>query len=423
MAVSMERGESSNGPYMRRTAAAVAAMAQKRAARQVARSAVVKHMQATGPATVLAIGTATPPTAFEQATYPDFYFRITNCEDKTALKSKFRRMCERSGINQRYFFLTEKVLKANPAIGTYMDGSLDERQDIAIREVPRLAEHAAIKALKDWGQPRSQITHLVFATTSGINMPGADVTLMRMLGLRPMVNRVMLYQQGSLGGATALRVAKNLAENNKGARVLTVVSEITCSTFRAPDEEHMDNLVGAAIYSDGASALIIGSDPIPQVEQPLFEIRWSGQTVLPESDGAIEGRLTQAGLIYHLMRDVPGLVSRNALTILSEAIEMADFPEWNDLFWCVHPGGKALLDEVERTLHLNPRKLEATREVLRDYGNMSGASVLFILDRLRKRSFDMEEETTGEGCEWGLVFGIGPGLTVEVALLKSCRTS
>jgi chalcone synthase len=77
----------------------------------------------------------------------------------------------------------------------------------------------------------------------------------------------MLYQQGCFGGETILRVTKDLAENNKGARVLTVVSELTCVTFRAPSEEHLDNLVGSAIFGDGASVLIIGSDPTP-VEQP-----------------------------------------------------------------------------------------------------------------------------------------------------------
>ncbi|KAL2644057.1 hypothetical protein R1flu_011644 [Riccia fluitans] len=375
-----------------------------------------------GYSTVLAIGTAHPQTAFEQASYPDFYFDVTGCSDNAALKSRFRRICERSGINTRYFHMTQKVLEANPSICSYMDDSLDARQDIAIKEVPKLAEKAAIKALQEWGQSRSSITHVVFATTSGINMPGADLALSRMLGLRPTVNRVMLYQQGSLGGSTAMRVAKDLAENNKGARVLTVVSEITCFTFRAPNEEHIDNLIGASICSDGASALIIGSDPKPGLETPLYEIHWCGQTILPESDGAIEARLSQAGLIYHLMKDVPRLMSRNSQTILSEALEVADFPEWNDIFWCVHPGGKAVLDEIERTLHLHPDKLEATREVLRDNGCMAGASVLFILEQLRKRSVELEHPTTGEGCEWGLVMGIGPGLTVEVTVLRSCPT-
>ncbi|KAL3696998.1 hypothetical protein R1sor_011074 [Riccia sorocarpa] len=381
--------------------------------------AAYKHERASGPATVLAIGKAVPPTAFPQSEYADFFFKVTDTNHKTGLKSKFARICANSGINQRYFHCTEEILKENPAMCTYKEPSLDVRQNIAIREVPRLAEKAAVKALAEWGQPRSLITHVVFATTSGVNMPGADLTLTRMLGLNPSVNRTMLYQQGCFGGATVLRVAKDLAENNKGARVLTVVSELTCVTFRAPNEEHLDNLVGSAIFGDGAAVLIIGSDPVPEVETPQFEIHWSGETILPESDGAIEGRLTEAGLIFHLLKDVPGLISRNTLPIFNKAVEIAGSPSWNDIFWCVHPGGRAILDEVERTLGLKPEKMTATRKVLFDYGNMSGASVLFVLDEMRKRSAEANATTTGEGCEWGLVVGFGPGLTVEVSVLKA----
>ncbi|CAM6099909.1 unnamed protein product [Calypogeia fissa] len=378
-----------------------------------------KHKRAEGPATVLAIGKAVPPTAYPQSEYADFYFNVTNCNDKTLLKSKFARICKNSGINKRYFHCTEEVLKANPALCTYRDASLDIRQDIAIKEVPRLAARAAEEALKEWGQPREQITHVVFATTTGVNMPGADLTLTRLLGLNPSVKRTMLYQQGCFGGATVMRVAKDLAENNKGARVLTVVSELTCVTFRAPSEEHLDNLVGSAIFGDGSSVLIIGSDP-EEVERPLYEIHWSGETVLPESDGAIEGRLTQAGLIFHLLKDVPGIISRNTLPIFNAAqSQMEGNPGWNDIFWCVHPGGRAILDEMEKALSLKPEKLKATRDVLYDYGNMSGASVLFVLDQMRNLSEEKNCTTTGEGAEWGIVVAFGPGLTVEVSVLKA----
>ncbi|KAL2642625.1 hypothetical protein R1flu_010212 [Riccia fluitans] len=339
-------------------------------------AAVHRHQRSIGPATVLAIGKATPPTAYPQSEYADFFFDITNSNDKTALKSKFARICKNSGINTRYFHCTEEILRANPSMCTFKDASLNVRQDIAIREVPRLAEKAAVKAIEEWGHPRSHITHMVFATTSGVNMPGADLTLTRLLGLNPNVKRTMLYQQGCFGGATVLRVAKDLAENNRGARVLAVVSELTCVTFRAPHEEHVDNLVGSAIFGDGAAAVIMGSDPVPDVEKPQFEIHWSGETVLPESDGAIEGRLTEAGLIFHLLKDVPGLISRNTLPIFNKALEVAGSPSWNDVFWCVHPGGRAILDEVEKTLNLRPEKMGATREVLRDYGNMRSAWVM-----------------------------------------------
>lgn len=113
-----------------------------------------------------------------------------------------------------------------------MEPSLDVRQDMAVVEVPKLAAEAATKALKEWGQPKSLITHVVFATTSGVNMPGYDLAVAKLLGLRPSVKRVMLFQQGCYAGATVTRIAKDLAENNAGARVLVACSEITAVTFR-----------------------------------------------------------------------------------------------------------------------------------------------------------------------------------------------
>ncbi|KAK4482078.1 hypothetical protein RD792_011570 [Penstemon davidsonii] len=175
-----------------------------------------------GPATVLAIGTATPTNCVDQSTYPDYYFRITNSEHMTELKLKFQRMCEKSMIKKRYMHLTEEILKENPNMCEYMAPSLDARQDIVVVEVPKLGKEAAQKAINEWGQPKSKITHLIFCTTSGVDMPGADYQLTKLLGLHPSVKRFMMYQQGCYGGGTVLRMAKDLAENNVGARVLVV---------------------------------------------------------------------------------------------------------------------------------------------------------------------------------------------------------
>ncbi|XLR18732.1 hypothetical protein HN51_065411 [Arachis hypogaea] len=150
--------------------------------------------------------------------------------------------------------------------------SLDAREDMMIREVPRFGKEAATKAIKEWGQPMSKITHLIFCTTSGVALPGVDYELIVLLGLDPSVKRYMMYHQGCFAGGTVLRLAKDLAENNKDARVLIVCSENTAVTFRGPSERDMDSFVGQALFADGAAAIIIGSDPIPEVENPIFEI-------------------------------------------------------------------------------------------------------------------------------------------------------
>ncbi|KAI5081060.1 hypothetical protein GOP47_0004243 [Adiantum capillus-veneris] len=384
-----------------------------------------KMERADGPATVLAIGTANPPNVFNQSEYPEFYFNITNSNHMTDLKEKFQRMCDKSGIKKRYMHLNEEILKANPNMCAYWEKSLDVRQDMVVVEVPKLGKEAATKAIKEWGQPKSKITHLIFCTTSGVDMPGADWALTKLLGLRPSVKRLMMYQQGCFAGGTVMRIAKDLAENNKGARVLVVCSELTAVTFRGPSETHLDSLVGQALFGDGASAIIVGSDPIPEVERPWFEVHYVGSNILPDSDGAIDGHLREVGLTFHLMKDVPGIISKNIGTVLKDSFEKVfgseegAAPSFNDVFWIAHPGGPAILDQVEQKLQLKPEKMAPSRQVLSDYGNMSSACVLFIMDHLRKKSVEQKLSTSGEGFEWGLLLGFGPGLTCETVVLRS----
>nr|Q9FSB7.1 RecName: Full=Chalcone synthase 3; AltName: Full=Naringenin-chalcone synthase 3 [Ruta graveolens]CAC14061.2 putative chalcone synthase [Ruta graveolens] len=378
-----------------------------------------KAQRADGPATVLAIGTATPANYVTQADYPDYYFRITKSEHMTDLKEKFKRMCDKSMIRKRYMHLTEEILKENPNMCAYMAPSLDARQDIVVVEVPKLGKEAAAKAIKEWGQPKSKITHLIFCTTSGVDMPGCDYQLTKLLGLRPSVKRFMMYQQGCFAGGTVLRLAKDLAENNRGARVLVVCSEITAVTFRGPVDTHLDSLVGQALFGDGAAAVIVGADPDESIERPLYQLVSAAQTILPDSDGAIDGHLREVGLTFHLLKDVPGLISKNIEKSLKEAFGPIGISDWNSIFWIAHPGGPAILDQVEEKLELKEEKLRATRHVLSEYGNMSSACVLFILDEMRKKCAEEGMATTGEGLEWGVLFGFGPGLTVETVVLRS----
>lgn len=322
-------------------------------------------------------------------------------------------------IKKRYMYLTEEFLKENPSMTAYMAPSLDLRQDIVVVEVPKLGKEAATKAIKEWGQSKSKITHLVFCTTSGVDMPGADFQLAKLLGLKPSVKRLMMYQQGCFAGGTVLRIAKDIAENNKGARVLVVCSEITAITFRGPTDTHLDSLVGQALFGDGATAVIVGADPDLAVEKPIFQVVSAAQTILPDSDGAIDGHLREVGLTFHLLKDVPGIISKNIEKSLVEAFSPIGISDWNSIFWIAHPGGPAILDQVEEKLGLKEEKLRSSRHVLSEYGNMSSACVLFILDEVRRKSKEEGKSTTGEGLDWGVLFGFGPGLTVETVVLHS----
>uniref|UniRef100_A0ACD6ALV6 Uncharacterized protein n=1 Tax=Avena sativa TaxID=4498 RepID=A0ACD6ALV6_AVESA len=322
-------------------------------------------------------------------------------------------------IRKRYMHLTEKMFQENPNICAFMAPSLNARQDILIAEIPKLGKAAAEKAIKEWGQPMSKITHLVFCTTSGVDMPGADYQLIKMLGLRSSVRQVMLYQQGCFASGTVLRVAKDLTENNRGARVLIVCSEITVVTFRGPSDQHLDSMVGQALFGDGAAAVVVGADPDIPKEKPLFQLVSASQTILPDTEGFIEGHLREVGLTFHLHRDVAKAISKNIENALDGAFAPMGIHDWNSIFWVVHPGGPVILDMVESKANLDKERMRATRHILSEYGNMSSACVLFVLDEMRKHSVENGDATTGEGMDWGVLFGFGPGLTVETVVLHS----
>lgn len=135
--------------------------------------------------------------------------------------------------------------------------------------------------------------------------------------------------------------------------------------------------------------------------------------------GTIGGRLREVGLTYHLLENVPELISKN---IETEAFEPLGISDWNSIFRIAHPGGRAMLDQVESKLSLKPEKLRASRHMLSECGNMPSACVLFILDEMRMKSGEEGLKTTGEGLEWGVLFGFGPGLTVEIVVLHSLCT-
>ncbi|WZZ16694.1 hypothetical protein YC2023_109783 [Brassica napus] len=169
--------------------------------------------------------------------------------------------------------------------------------DVVVTEVPKLGKEAGVKIIKEWGQPKSKIKQVVICTTSGVDMPGADHQLTKLLGLRPSVKRLMMYQQGCFAGGTVLRLAKDLAENNRGAR---------------------------ALFRDGAATLIVGSDADISAGTHLRDgvCRANhAQIILPDSDGAIDGHLSEVGLTFHLFKDVPGLISKNIEKSLDEAFK------------------------------------------------------------------------------------------------------
>ncbi|KAF3434019.1 hypothetical protein FNV43_RR25122 [Rhamnella rubrinervis] len=213
--------------------------------------------------------------------------------------------------------------------------------------------------------------------------------------LQPNVRRFILYNHGCYAGGSVLRLAKDLSENSAGARVLAVCAENMAICFSGPNENHVDMLVGQAIFGDGAAAVIVGADPKTNgdEERPLFEMVWSDQTLIPQSEGALCGCVGETGAVYTLSKDIPSLVGSNIEIGLKEALGPMGISDWNSLFCAIHPGGPAVLNQ--------------------------SPTVIFVLDELRKKSLAEVKATIGEGMDWGLLVGFEPGMKLETIVLKS----
>ncbi|XP_044481276.1 type III polyketide synthase A-like [Mangifera indica] len=377
-------------------------------------SAPGRRIPTPGKATVLAIGKAFPSQLVPQECLVEGYIRDTRCDD-VSIKEKLERLCKTTTVKTRYTVMSKEILDKYPELVTEGSPTISQRLDIANPAVVEMALEASLACIKEWGRPVEDITHIVYVSSSEIRLPGGDLYLASKLGLRSDVGRVMLYFLGCYGGVTGLRVAKDIVENNPGSRVLLTTSETTILGFRPPNKARPYDLVGAALFGDGAAAVIIGANPIMDIESPFMELNHAVQQFLPGTQNVINGRLSEEGINFKLGRDLPQKIEDNIEEFCKKLMGKADLKDFNDLFWAVHPGGPAILNRLESTLKLNNEKLECSRKALMDYGNVSSNTIFYVMDYIREELKLKHKQVE----EWGLGLAFGPGITFEGILLRS----
>ncbi|KAL1362302.1 hypothetical protein HN51_010568 [Arachis hypogaea] len=372
-----------------------------------------------GKATILALGKAFPHQLVMQEYLVDGYFRDTNC-DNLELKQKLSRLCKTTTVKTRYVVMSEEILKKYPELALEGLPTVKQRLEICNKAVTQMAIEASQVCIKNWGRSLSDITHLVYVSSSEARLPGGDLYLARGLGLSPATQRVLLYFVGCSGGVAGLRVAKDIAENNPGSRVLLATSETTIIGFKPPSADRPYDLVGVALFGDGAGAMIIGSDPIEGTEKPLFELNTAIQEFLPDTEKKIDGRLTEEGISFKLARELPQIIEDNVEDFCDKLMSVAGFQnkEYNKLFWAVHPGGPAILNRIEKRLDLLPEKLNASRKALMDYGNASSNTIVYVLEYMLEEAIKIRKDG-GDDPEWGMLLAFGPGITFEGILARN----
>ncbi len=338
------------------------------------------------------IATGNPP--FE--VHPHFEaFAISQIRDKR--RSVIERMMKRSGIERRYACLAPDP---DPGVSGYLDAerfyrsgdfpSTARRMALYDREATTLAAEVAGKLVT----PLDGVTHLIVTSCTGMAAPGVDLQLLPRLGLPLTTKRTLVGFMGCYAAINALRLADAIVRADDEARVLVISIEL-CS-LHLQETDDLEVVLSFMIFGDGCAAALVSAEPTG------FALDGFDTAVIPAAADLITWHVGERGFDMRLAGEVPSTLGDNLpgalATIVPGGAEAIDL-------WAVHPGGRSVLDAVERGLGLGEDALDASRTVLRDYGNMSSPSILFVLHEMMRRA-----PPTGDR---GLALAFGPGLTAE----------
>lgn len=352
---------------------------------------------------VNAIGTATPPHDVHTA-FRDY---IDQSLSKPREQALFRRMAARAGIDHRFSYF-EPVRRGGKVIGD-TDGfySLDGSPSTAerMRRFEASAPRLAMRALDDLGLEgeRERITHLVVASCTGFIAPGLDQLIVEAAGLDPGVERTVVGFMGCYAAVNALRLAHHFVRSEPRSRVLVVNLELCTLHFQRGDD--LQKALAMLLFGDGCSAALVTAE---ESGVALVDFRAAS---IADTAGAITWKIGDFGFDMHLSGEVPGRIAR-ALAAERKRNDDGGLlrgarPQDYDV-WAVHAGGRTILDAVETAFELAPPMLDWSRGVLRDFGNISSATLMFVLKRILGGA-----RPTGSQGGNGFAVAFGPGLAAE----------
>jgi predicted naringenin-chalcone synthase len=334
------------------------------------------------------IGTAVPPhdihaafVEFGRDTLADWHQRMV-----------FDRMARLADIEHRYAVIEPGPMPRHTvldAAGFYRRGAFPSTAARMALYEPHALDLAmqAVRTLEPDG-----ITHLVVASCTGFSAPGLDFQIMRAAGMPDSTQRTLIGFMGCFAAVNGLKLADQIVRADASSRVLVVNLELS-SLHLQEDFQNVPKMLSFLLFADGAAAALVTADPIG-IALGRFQA-----TVIPRSHDLITWHIGDQGFDMHLSGQVPGRIRR----WLPEHGPGLLAPE-HPALWAVHAGGRSILDAVQQGLHLGPDALRYSREILREYGNMSSATLMFVLNRLLG-----DADARGPG----MAMAFGPGLTVE----------
>ena len=359
------------------------------------------------------ISTGVPDTAYPQEVIGEAMLRQLDSESKGA--RLLRRIYRHSGIDKRHSVIKDYRHSEGDGLffdaddGRFLSPSTKERNDLYTREARKLFSVTARKVLEGCaGIDSRDITHVITVSCTGFFAPGPDYHIVKDLGLDASTQRFHIGFMGCYAAFPALKMASAFCVADPKAVVLIVCLEL-CTLHLEPSSE-IDDIIASSVFSDGAAGAIVSARS-PDSSAAALRIESLFSTIAPDSEGDMAWTIGDHGFDMVLSTYVPRILEANVESIVNSILNGSSLSFEAIDQWAIHPGGRAILDKVEQGLGLNKDALGASRRVLRNYGNMSSATILFVLEEIL-----ISEKMLSGDTMYAMAFG--PGLTIESALLK-----
>ena len=346
------------------------------------------------------IGTAVPPHDVHQ----HFIAYALSRFSSEGPRRVFRRLVEKSQIEHRYSHLKPQTDGTDlDCSGFYRPGQFPDT-GVRMRFFEKHAPELAAAALDDAGfvDVKDEITHLIVVSCTGFYAPGLDLEIVTRFRLRADVERTFVGFMGCYAALNALTLARHIVRSDPRAKVAVVSVELC--TLHLQEGAEIDEMLRFLIWGDGASACIVSAEPTG------LRLRSFHATVIPQSQELIAWRIGTSGFDLGLSSKLPRTLSAalpEKLPSLMGGVAPADIR-----LWAVHAGGRAILDAAGEAIGLPPDALRHSRSVLQQFGNMSSATILFVLR-------DMMREAAGCIGDLGCAIAFGPGLTAQSMIFEA----
>jgi predicted naringenin-chalcone synthase len=357
---------------------------------------------------ITAIATWTPANGHTQDDLFKFADKVY-CRDATESR-KLKFLYRQSGIEKRYSVLADYNLPA--AERTFFSRrddlepfpSLEQRMACYNETSVDLSVECISKCIQGKIEP-SEITHLVTVSCTGMSAPGLDLQVMQAMELSPTLQRTSVNFMGCYAAIHGMKLAQGFCAAMPSAKVVVVCTELCTLHFQK--EVTQNNMMSSLLFSDGCAAMLVQNDD--QLKGFNLDHFFSHVAFKGKNDMAWE--LSGKGFLMTLSGYVPELIKADFNELITHALAAAGKQKTDVTHWCMHPGGKKILEVIAESLALEKDDLSHSYDVLREFGNMSSASIVFVLQRIMQQLED-------EGADTALVLGaaFGPGLTMETFL-------